>query len=395
MKTRILFTHLLIAAALFLCTGANAQTCRISGRVFFKDSLNRPAQNVTVYVPQNGSGTISDENGYFQLNLKSGAKGNSYTIEFSHIGYESTLKEINCKGSQPLDLGDIVLEEQLIMLPTAYVLPKRKSAADYILAQVRKKAIENKRDHPDYDATISYTGQTHQIPLVSQVLPGIAEGVIKMAGGMLGIGNCVKYAMDTDDLCGEASCERSVRGGKTRDYNARIVRSSTPLPPKVQKELTGVFSHLNLFSFLYSDDCLWGINYNYRYRFNHIGTYMWNGKCVDILQWRGKRGFLWASVHVVQDDWGILKVEAGYQDKKVLCEARDCGNGVYMPVSLVITPNFFPVIEGSKTPQHIEFIQSQKKLPSGIKKKIISFLKENSDKDIHPYIIGKVTVQYH
>ncbi|MCQ2171038.1 MAG: carboxypeptidase-like regulatory domain-containing protein [Bacteroidales bacterium] len=395
MKTRLILTVLSLCAALALCTNASAQTCRIHGRIFFPDSLKSPANNVTVYIPENGKGTITDDDGNFRLDTGTGSKGKKLTVEISHIGYESIVRQVNPGTTTDIDLGEVVLQEQLIMLPSAYITPNHKSAANYILGEVRKRAVENRKKHPDYDATISYSAQTHHIPLVSQVLPGIAEGAVKTAASMLGIGNCIRYAMDTDDLSGDVTFERSVRGGSTRDYNARIIRSSTKLPAKVEKELKSVFKNIDLFNFLYSDDCIWGINYNYRYKFVHTGTYMWNGKLVDILQWKGKRGFLWASVHVVQDDWGILKVEAGYQDKKVLCEARDRGDGVYMPVSLVITPNFFPVIEGSKTARHIEMIKSEKRLGDKTKKKIITFLEENSNIDIHPYIIGRVSVQYH
>lgn len=395
MKVRFIDIPAAVIFFLVLPFASNAQTCRVHGRIFFLDSLTRPAQNVTIFNPKTSHGTISEENGTFGLSLKASVKGEKYTLEFSHIGYESILKEVTCKPSQDIDLGEIVLEEQLIMLPTAYVTPKYKTAADYILAQVRKRAKENRKAHPNYNATISYSGKTHHIPLISKVLPGIAEGAVKAAASMLGLGNCVRYAMDTDDLCGEASCERSVNGGSTRDYNARIVRSSTALPPKVEKELKGVFKYIDLFNFLYSDDCLWGLNNHYRYHFTHTGTYMWNGKYVDILKWKGKQGFLSATIHVVQDDWGILKIEAGYQDKMILCESRDRGDGVYMPVSLVVTPSFFPVIKASKIPKYIEDVNADKRIGKSVKKKIISVLEANSDKDIHPYIVGRISVRYH
>lgn len=99
---RFSFTFLLLLA---FSLGAAAQTFRLSGKI--TNSKNEPLSGVTVRIQGGNTGTISDLEGRFTLNLSVGQK---FTLNFSAVGYEpKVVEEVEVKSGQYNELN-IVLE---------------------------------------------------------------------------------------------------------------------------------------------------------------------------------------------------------------------------------------------------------------------------------------------
>lgn len=395
MLRKILHNLILVAAFVVCCPGFADDKFFLKGTVYFGEASDTPAAYSTVYIPEMKSGTTVSSEGNFSLDISKAARPGVLKVEFSCIGYETVVREISLDGSGDYyEMEPLHLRQQNLMLPAAYVLPGYRNAADYILEQLSIKAAANRKKYTTYSMEIDYDFHTHELPLAADLVSKFVIGTAKAATGLMGFGPLVKYALANEDVSASVSFDRKIVNGRTYDSNVRLTSSSTDLPEKVRKNVLDASGIIDLAGLIYSDECLWGRNHYGSYKFNHIGSYQWGDYMVDVLKWTDKNGKLSATVHVVEEIWGILKVEAGYDDKMIRCEARDIGNGFFLPVSLTVTPSFFPVIRAEKIPKYIEKIQSEKRLDKAAKKRIINVLENHKDKDLHPYVVGSFSVRY-
>lgn len=95
---------------LFLSIQFSYSQSAISGNIK-EETTNNPIPNVFVYISELNKGVNTDESGNFTINIA--AKG-KFHIQFSHFGYESTVKELVVKKNEPTITLDIVLKKQII-----------------------------------------------------------------------------------------------------------------------------------------------------------------------------------------------------------------------------------------------------------------------------------------
>ena len=82
---------ILIFCSLFSTKSLSQNKCKIFGWVL--DSLSKsPISNVNVIIQGTNVGTATDTSGYFLLYLPTGKE---YTIVFSHIAYNKSLRELS------------------------------------------------------------------------------------------------------------------------------------------------------------------------------------------------------------------------------------------------------------------------------------------------------------
>lgn len=81
----------------------------ISGFVYDADS-KQPLPNCNILVIETSSGTITDENGGFRLELEPG----TYSLQFSYIGYETVLEKITIKKSSNIELNVTLYPRSII-----------------------------------------------------------------------------------------------------------------------------------------------------------------------------------------------------------------------------------------------------------------------------------------
>lgn len=379
----------LIFSFLTICLGASAIS--LEGRVFLRDTTLLPGDFVMVYCQACGTGTLSDENGFYRLDLKD-APGN-VKIEFSRIGYASAYIELTGREEGIL-IEDVILEPQELMLTAAYVTPEGMDPARFIMSKLWETAKGNRKKQTDYKADITYDVATHELPVLAGVVSKGMLGLVKFTAAVNGYGPLVRYCLQNDDLSATVSLSREVRKGKAKDYGHTIVCHGEELPEKVKEDIMALFGMVNLFDLIYGETTNWGQKFSKDHVFTLDGTYEYGDKLVDVLEWSDPKQRVRAVVHIVEEDWGILKVQMFTSEGEVLrCEARDSGNGVYMPVSFVLKPAV-TMVRAEQIPELIEYVKNTDKFKKGMKERAVKMLESHLGSDFNPYISFGFNIRY-
>lgn len=367
-----------------------------------------PGDYVMVYVPELKVGTLSDEQGNYSLRIPEQA-GESLEIEFSRIGYATvrrryeldaagtpgTLSTTSASQQSTLVLPTLTLEPQTLMLTAAIATPDGMSPAQYILDKVTRKIKATKGNKLSYEADISYDFATHEIPLMATALSRGQVGMTKFAGSLMGIGPLVKYCLANDDISAHATLHRSVVRDKAKDSNGRIVKSNPdPLPQNVQQNILDFFGRIDLFDLLYGAGGNMGKSFAKNHEFQLEGSYEYNDKLVHVLSWRASH--MGVKLHIVDGEWAILKMQVVRNHGEVLrIEARDIGNGIYMPATFVMNPSLTH-IRNAQIPELIRIVRENKQLKKAGKARMIAMLEERyrNKQDFNPYIACGFCVSY-
>lgn len=131
---------LVLILFLFTLTGINAQNI-VNGKITDKEGL--PLMGVNILLHQNQTGTVSNAEGFYQLQLPSNLK--IFTLEFTYIGYRTQAKTIDLQAvnSENYTL-DIKLEESQLSLQEITVTAgfiKKKDEVPYPIETVKRKDI--------------------------------------------------------------------------------------------------------------------------------------------------------------------------------------------------------------------------------------------------------------
>lgn len=361
------------------------------GRVFLKDTTTVPGDYVMVYCQAIGTGALTDEQGNFHLEL--GNFPGDVRVEFSRIGYRTVYRDIP-ESSDTIHIEDIILEPQELMLTAAYVTPEGMDPSQFILSKMWETAKGNRKKQMDYSADISYDVATHEIPLIAGVVSKGMIGMVKFAAAMKGYGALVRYCLKNDDLSARVTLTRDVKRGKAKDYNQKIHCDDPELPENVQEDIMSLFKLVNLFEIIYGETTNWGQKFSNDHHFDLVGTYEYGEHLVDVLEWNDPKERVKATVHVVEQDWGILKVQMYTAEGEVLrCEARDAGNGVYMPVSFVLKPTI-TMIRAEQIPELIEYVRNSDRFKKGMKERAIKLLESRLGSDFNPYVSFGFNIRY-
>jgi len=113
-----MYRFILVLAVPFIL---NAQSLQIfSGKVLDKSS-NSPLPNCNIYVPSIQKGTVSAEDGFFEILLMPG----QHAVTFSYVGYKTLKKEIQVFDGQPLNLT-VRLESSPVLEQEVTVTAKKE-----------------------------------------------------------------------------------------------------------------------------------------------------------------------------------------------------------------------------------------------------------------------------
>jgi hypothetical protein len=187
-----------ILIAVFFVSRYSAIAVTIKGHV--KDEQGAPLFHVAVFVPGTNIGTHTNENGDYQLNLKSG----NYKLNFSFIGYENVEQEIQV-GQEKIRIIDVVLKINSNEMPMVVVNADRR---DFVKRLIRG-AAEKKEFYTDQLLNFSagYFGRTSmekidfkrdssskiiQPPVIEHAIYHITEGL----GSIYSNENLVKLKVD-------------------------------------------------------------------------------------------------------------------------------------------------------------------------------------------------------
>ncbi len=374
----------------------SAQSRQICGRVLLKDGEETvPGESVTVYARKCGSGTTTDNDGNFSLPVPDAFSEDKLSVEFSLIGYSSETVDIRLAGGQTTRIDSIVLGVQPLMLAAAYKTESGMPAADFILSQVWDRADANRNVMSSYNADIRYSIRTHDIPTLAQVLSGFGRGAVRFAAGFTDFGPLVNYCLTHDDVSATVTMGRVVGYGSVTDFNKKLIDAGTGLPDDVAGSILSLPDDIDLFEMVYDRKALWGERFAKSHTFNLVGTYEYGDKLIDVLYWTDRNGVVSVTLHVVEEEWGILRAEVG-REKEVVCfECRDIGKGIYMPVSLTMKPSM-SLIRNRELPAVIKYINDNRHVPKGIKMRSEAVLSEcyRNGEDFNPYITLGFNINY-
>lgn len=385
----------LISGVLFglSCLSVSAGTLR--GHISKRDTSVSAAAYAMAYVGELKTGATADENGDFVLYLPGQYDGQQVQIEYSLIGYSSLEKSVTVvPDGQTAPADSVVLDFSPIMLAASYVTADGRDPAEYILSQVWKTADANRKKVKNYSAHVEYTLATHELPMVAHILPGFTLMMAKIAAGFMGIGPVVDYAITHEDLMASVSLDRTLKNGVRKDSNHQILEMTDKLPRNVQNNIKSLFGKIDLYGLLYGKNSAWGRKFTRRSTFVLQGSYNYGDYIVDVLHWDDPNSDASATIHILEDNWGILKVQVGRGEEAVQCEARDIGGGLFLPVSFVMRPALTR-IKAADIPAFIERAEVEIK-DKGIRKRAVKLLEGYRDRgeDFNPYVAARFNVRY-
>ena len=335
----------LLLAALTVLPGS-AQT--LKGVVSLNDST--PCAYATVYIPSLNRGIAANEKGEYILDeLPSGP----LKVEYSCMGQQTVRRELTLVKGETL-VHNEALSEKLMLLPPAIVTPDGETPAHYVLRHVWEKAKENRSRIDTWQAAIKYDAGMNDMDLIFKIIPKKYMILLKSALALGGYKKIFNLALDHPSLKAKVSLVRTYAKEKITDSEQQITECSEPLTADEQKTLyrNKLLIQPDIFDEVYDDYEDWGRHGSARDKFQLVGSYEQDDKMIDVLEYIETRTTEREKVndqgekvkekktrttvnrlHVVEDDWGILKAEKKGDYVQESTECRDLGGGIYMPIS--------------------------------------------------------------
>lgn len=129
-----------------------AQAAIIKGDI--SDENGKPLSFASIFVPQTGSGTLSNADGYYEIQLDPG----SYTLVFQYLGYSSTQKNITISAATEEQVHHIQLEPQAYQLQTVEVYDGKENPANTVMRKAIAKASYHRQQLDSYTAEVYIKG---------------------------------------------------------------------------------------------------------------------------------------------------------------------------------------------------------------------------------------------
>lgn len=338
-RKRIDYGRLLMSLSLLLaclcCNSMSTQAQSLEGCVMLNDST--PAAYATIYVPALGLGTITDQDGRYLLDeIPLG----THSVEYSYLGYRTARRDLIIDKAGRM-AHDERLEEQPIALSDVYITPNGEDPAIYILRKVAEKAAINRKRLASYDASVTHTFHAQDIDFLPVVLPKTYRWALKALVKTFRLGAIYDVCTQNEKVDAKVSLQHHYAKGKTKYDNERLISSTPTLPDKAKEQLFKL-THHDIFDLLYDDDLPWGskaIKKGYC-QFKLKGTIEENGHVIDVLVSSINHGkFSYNQVlYIIEDNWGILRMESNTPNEYERTECRDIGGGIYLPVSQISDP---------------------------------------------------------
>ena len=276
---------------LFIAFSINAQ---IKGNV--TDKKGEPLSFVSIYLNKTVTGTTTNDNGDYILNLK---KPGKYTLIFQFIGFTTLKKEVTIT-SFPFEVN-VVLEEENVQL-REIVISTKDNPANRIIRNVIANKDKNTDKYSNYTAKFYSRGLT-RIEDAPEKFFGQTTG--DFGGGLDSTRSGIIYLSETFS---NISFQK-----KPKKFKETIVAS------KVSGQDNGISfnraedSNINLYenSIAVFNDLISPISTNAfsYYRYKLIGTfYDKNGKLINKIQLIPKRKndrVFEGAIYIVEDDWAI------------------------------------------------------------------------------------------
>tara|TARA_R110002073_G_scaffold108336_9_gene243600 strand:+ start:34581 stop:37049 length:2469 start_codon:yes stop_codon:yes gene_type:complete len=272
---------------------------QIKGKI--TDTKGEPLSFVSIYLDKTVTGTTSNDNGDYELNIK---KTGSYVVVFQFLGYKTLKKQITIQ-SFPHSL-DVSLEEEQVMLDVVTITANENPANGII-----RNTIDNKEKNTDklkkYTSKF-YSRGLFRIKNAPEKILG--ESLGDLGGGLDSTRSGIIYLSET---ISEITYQK-----RPKKFKEKIIAS------KVSGEDNGIsFNRAEEANFNFYDNSVVVAENNLvspiadgafgYYKYRMAGTfYDKNGKLINKILVEPKRkgdrvfsGF----IYIVEDDWAIYGID--------------------------------------------------------------------------------------
>jgi len=305
-----LFTILILCSAIFQ---VKAQGVR--GVVYGDEGETLPF--ATIYVEETGSGTSTNQEAYYELQLKEG----KYTLQYKFVGYETVIKEITVTD-QNIQL-DVHLPKQSLLLKEVTTSAKATDPANWMMRKAIAKSSYHRQQIDAYAARVYVKGKGRVTDI-----PFYLTGVLKKEG------------IDTETMfitesVSEVSYRRpnqfsekviSVYASKKTDFNANPMRFIAG--SFYQDEIASVISPLSSKAFRY-------------YKFKHLGAFMDGDHLINKIKVIPKvpaPNVFEGEIQLVEEDWALFRVDLNAQielgvEVRIRQVYQDISGLAWMPIT--------------------------------------------------------------
>ena len=394
---------------------SEAQT--LCGRVMLNDST--PCPYATVYIPSINRGTAANDQGEYMLDE---LPTKNFKVEYSCIGQQTVKREFKIAKGDTLTNNE-VLSEKISLLPPSIVTVDGENPAHYVLRHVWDQADVNRKRIDTWQAEVKYELGMNDMELIFNIIPKKYMVLLKSALALAGYRKIFNLAFDHPSLKAKVSLLRTYLNGKVKDSEQKITYCNEKLTADEQKTLYSnkLLIEPNIFDEVYDDYEDWGRKGDDRDKFELVGSYEQDGKTIDVLEYitvrttesekvnengetvtEKKNHTTVKRLHVVEDDWGILKVEKK-SDRYIQSstECRDLGGGIYMPISSSNRIKL-PTIPADSIPKMIDKAEKELKDPKVLEKKteqkmlekFLKQLKQHQGRDIRMELFFAYDIKY-
>ena len=272
-----------------------------------------------------------------------------------------------------------------------------------------------------WQAAVKYDAGMNDMDLLFKIIPKKYMILLKSALALGGYKKIFNLALDHPSLKAKVSLVRTYTNGKITDSEQKITECNEKLTAEEQKTLytNKLLIEPNIFDEVYDDYEDWGRHGSARDKFQLVGSYEQDGKMIDVLEYietrtserekvneqgekvkEKKTRTTVSRLHVVEDDWGILKAEKKGEHIQESTECRDLGGGIYMPISSSSRLTL-PTIPADSLPNMIAKAEKELKDPKGFNKteqkmleRFIKQLKEHEGRDIRMELFFAYDIKY-
>lgn len=334
MKLNRLFFTLL---TFLLCTLAlqAQQTTHLEGRVMLNDTL--PAAYTTLYLPQYGMGTVTDEQGHYQLdNIP---VSSSITLEYAFLGYKTEQVKVNLSQPNHRYAHDQRLTEQAIQLNEVYFTPNGEDPCIYILRKVHEQGQINRKRLKTYTAVCNGKIDLENLDVIMAILPGFIKTAIHAALRLAGYNTLFNYLTSSDKIHVDYRYTQTWNNGKVKNSDMEILSANPEMDKSVRKKMNKLQIE-DFFSQFYHKDKKFDIKKATEKKWQFKGVIEENGKTIDVLTCTtGDSIKSDVTVYIIEDLWAVLRFELRNQKAGILrFECSDIGGGIYLPVLFVTNP---------------------------------------------------------
>lgn len=276
---------------LFIAFSINAQ---IKGNI--TDKNGEPLSFVSVYLNKTVTGTTTNDNGDYILNLK---KTGKYTVIFQFIGFTTLKKEVNIT-SFPFKLN-VVLAEENVQLQEI-VISTKDNPANRIIKNVIANKDKNTDKYANYTAKFYSRGLT-RIKDAPEKFFGQSTG--DFGGGLDSTRSGIIYLSETFS---NISFQKNPKKFKEKISASKVSGQDNGISfNRAEESKLDLYENsLEVFNGLVSPISSNGFSY---YKYKLVGTfYDKNGKLINKIKLIPKRkndrvfeGF----IYIVEDDWAL------------------------------------------------------------------------------------------